>query len=231
MDFRMGFPSTGLARAAQVLAVLCMACSSSSSPSPSLPDDLASVLEPFRADAGMPALGGAVFRGSTLLALGATGVWKLGDPTPATSADEWHLGSDTKAMTATLIGIFVDKGSLQFSDTLGALFAGETIDPGFVDVTLDELLQHRGGMPANIPADIWAQMWAERRPGSGRPLRGAGGFLNGRGFAHFRRRRPRPAATGNLPERARQRPPSGWEVANLRSAIPGPTPAVALPLG
>jgi D-alanyl-D-alanine carboxypeptidase len=63
-------------------------------------------------------------------------------------------------MTATLIGVYVDKGTLHFSDTLGTLFAGETIDPGFQGVTLDQLLQHRGGMPANIPANIWAQMWS-----------------------------------------------------------------------
>jgi CubicO group peptidase (beta-lactamase class C family) len=123
--------------------------------------DLASTLEPFRAAAGAPAMAAAVFHGGTLLAVGATGVRKLGAATSATSADLWHLGSDTKAMTATLIGIYVDGGTLHFSDTIATLFAGETIDPGYQGVTLDELLQHRGGLPGDIPPDIWAQMWAD----------------------------------------------------------------------
>ncbi len=138
-----------------VLALGATGCSSAGV------DDLSLTLEPFRADAGLPALGGAVFQGGTLLALGATGVRKLGDATRVTSSDEWHLGSDTKAMTATLLGIYVDEGTLHFSDTLGTLFAGETIHPGFLNVTLDELLHHLGGMPGTIPADIWAQMWSD----------------------------------------------------------------------
>lgn len=125
------------------------------------PEDLAPLLEPVRADGGLPALAGAVWRGPALIALGATGVRKLGDQTPATAGDRWHLGSDTKAMTATLIGIHVDRGEIHFDDTIGELFAGETIDPGYQDVTLEQLLQHRGGAPGEIPADIWSAMWED----------------------------------------------------------------------
>jgi hypothetical protein len=63
-------------------------------------DDLAAVLEPIRAGANLPALIGAVWQGDQLVAIGVTGTRKLGDPTPATIDDQWHLGSDTKAMTA-----------------------------------------------------------------------------------------------------------------------------------
>lgn len=106
----------------------------------------------------MPALAAAVFRGSDLLAIGATGVRKLGDPTRVTTADLFMLGSDTKAMTATLVGLYVDRGRLSFSDSVAALFPGATIHPGYAAVTLDQLLQHRGGLPTDIPPDIWAQM-------------------------------------------------------------------------
>lgn len=123
------------------------------------PDDLAPVLEPIRAQNGIPALIGAVWHGDDLVAIGVSGTRKLGDPTPATIQDQWHLGSDTKAMTATLIGIHVDQGAIQLDDTIGELFAGETIDPGYVNVTITELLQHRGGAPGEMPADIWQAMW------------------------------------------------------------------------
>lgn len=125
------------------------------------PDDLAAVLEPVRAGAELPALAGAVWRGPALVALGASGVRKLGDDTAVTAADRWHLGSDTKAMTATLIGIHVDRGDIRFEDTIADLFAGETIDAGYRDVTVEQLLQHRGGAPGDIPADIWAEMWQD----------------------------------------------------------------------
>ena len=143
------------------LAVGCPPSGNSGGPSTRTVDDLSATLEPFRADAGLPALAGAVFRGGTLVALGATGVRKLGDVTKVTTADLFHLGSDTKAMTATLVGLYVDRGRLSFSDTVAALFPGATIDPGYAAVTLDQLLQHRGGLPANIPPDIWAQMWSD----------------------------------------------------------------------
>jgi CubicO group peptidase (beta-lactamase class C family) len=122
------------------------------------PDDLTATLEPVRARAELPALAAAVWRGKVLIALGATGVRKRGDETPVTAADRWHLGSDTKAMTATLIGIHVDRGRIRFEDTIGVLFAGEKIDPGYRDVTLQQLLQHRGGAPGDIPVDIRAAM-------------------------------------------------------------------------
>jgi D-alanyl-D-alanine carboxypeptidase len=123
--------------------------------------DLSASLEQFRASGNLPAMAAAVFQGNSLVGVGVTGVRKLGDPTKATIDDQWHLGSDTKAMTATLIGIYVDRKQLHFDDTLGALFAGEALDPGYQNVTLLQLLQHRGGAPADVPADIWSQMWAD----------------------------------------------------------------------
>ncbi len=44
-------------------------------------DDLSGMLEPFRKKGDMPALGAAVWRGGTMIAIGVTGVRKLGDPT------------------------------------------------------------------------------------------------------------------------------------------------------
>ena len=128
---------------------------------PPAPDDVSATLDPIRKKGGLPALGAAVFRGSQLIAIGMSGVRKQGDPTPATISDQWHLGSDTKAMTATLIGLYVDKGKIHFDDTIATLFAGEKIDPGYAGVTIEQLLQHRGGAPGNIPQNIWAQMWAD----------------------------------------------------------------------
>jgi D-alanyl-D-alanine carboxypeptidase len=145
------------------LVLVTLACHGSNGAKVSTagPVDVSAALETFRARGNLPALTAAVFQGSTLLAIGVTGVRKLSDPTKATIDDQWHLGSDTKAMTATLIGLYVDRQRLKFEDTIGALFAGETIDPAYQNVTLEQLLQHRGGAPADVPAEIWSQMWAD----------------------------------------------------------------------
>jgi CubicO group peptidase (beta-lactamase class C family) len=151
----------GAFAALAVLACSCGSSGGSGTGGTGGPDDLATTLEPYRKAGGMPALAGAVFKGGTMVALGATGVRKQGDATAVTSGDLWHLGSDTKAMTATLVGIAVDAGTLHFTDTVAALFPGETIDAGYRDVTVDQLLQHRGGLPHDVPPAIWAQMYAD----------------------------------------------------------------------
>ncbi len=121
-------------------------------------DDISATLEPLRAKGDVPAMSAAVWRGKLLVASGVVGVRKFGDTTLATTSDKWHLGSNTKAMTSTLIGKYVDSGKLHFDDAISKLFAGEKIDPGYADVTLLQLLQHRSGAPANPPNDIWSQM-------------------------------------------------------------------------
>jgi CubicO group peptidase (beta-lactamase class C family) len=146
---------------AALAVTACRASNSSPAQAGNGPADLSAGLESFRASGNVPAMAAAVFQGNTLIGIGVTGVRKLGDPIKATISDQWHLGSDTKAMTATLIGLYVDRKQLHFEDTLGALFAGETIDAGYRDVTLLQLLQHRGGAPGDVPADIWSQMWAD----------------------------------------------------------------------
>ena len=144
-----------------LLALASFACAAPSTKAGATVDDLSTLLEPYRADGGLPALAAAVFRDGELIAQGATGVRKLGDATRATTADQWHLGSDTKAMTATLAGLYVDRGKIRFEDTVASLFTGETIDPGYAAVTVEQLLRHRGGAPGVMPDDIWSRMWAD----------------------------------------------------------------------
>ncbi len=117
--------------------------------------DLKAQLETVRVAEHLPALGFAAWRHGKLVALEVTGTRKADDPThPVTVDDQWHLGSDTKAMTATLIGIYVDRGVLHWDDRLDKLFAGTKVDPGYAAITLDQVLQHRSGAPPNIdPGD------------------------------------------------------------------------------
>ena len=56
------------------------------------------------------------------LAIGAVGVRKIGSPEPIRVTDQMHLGSNTKAMTATLIGTLVDEGKLAWGSTIRDVF-------------------------------------------------------------------------------------------------------------
>jgi D-alanyl-D-alanine carboxypeptidase len=125
------------------------------------PDDLGPLLEAHRAAARLPALGGAVVRSDRLVAIGATGSRKLGDPARVTAGDRWHLGSNTKAMTATLVGLAIDRGALRFDETLREIFAGEALADGWANVTVGDLLQHRGGAPNDVDDETFEMLRAE----------------------------------------------------------------------
>jgi CubicO group peptidase (beta-lactamase class C family) len=130
-------------------------------------EDLGPLLEPIRAKHSLPALGGLLLRGGEVVALGASGVRRQGADARVTPGDRWHLGSCTKAMTATLVARLVERGSLGWSTAVGDAFAAsiEPIDPAWKRVTVEQLLQHRGGAPADLGADgLWARLW--RREGS-----------------------------------------------------------------
>src|SRR4029079_19319436 len=63
--------------------------------------------------------------------------------------DRFHLGSCTKAMTATLVAMLVEEGKLNWTTTLGELFADtvKPMHPGWEKVTLRQVLAHRASLP------------------------------------------------------------------------------------
>ena len=117
-------------------------------------DDLGPKLEAIRAESGLPSLAAAAYRGGVPVARGAVGTRKVGEDVPVTTADVWHLGSDTKAMTATLAAMLVDEKKLDWKSKLIDLLPDVPMDPAFAEVTLEALLYHRAGLPAN-PSQAW----------------------------------------------------------------------------
>jgi CubicO group peptidase (beta-lactamase class C family) len=115
-------------------------------------DDL---LEPIRQRHKVPALAGAIVTGKGLEAIGAVGVRKAGTDLAVTVEDLWHIGSDTKAMTAALIGRLVEQGKLKWETTIEEAFPdlAPPWPPAFKRITLLHLLAHRSGLPANL---LWS---------------------------------------------------------------------------
>jgi CubicO group peptidase (beta-lactamase class C family) len=111
----------------------------------------------------LPGIIGAIVRGDDISNIGAVGLRKIGSPQPIRVDDAIHLGSCTKAMTATMIGTLIDEGKLRWDSTIPEVFpdwAG-TIHPDYRSVTLNQLLSHRAGFPHDVS-------WRERA--GGRPV-------------------------------------------------------------
>ncbi|NUM54317.1 MAG: beta-lactamase family protein [Candidatus Hydrogenedentes bacterium] len=68
--------------------------------------------------------------------------------------DQWHLGSITKSITATMIARLVEAGKMQWTDTVGACFPNEVIHDDWKLVTLRQLLTHTSGAPANFSVSV-----------------------------------------------------------------------------
>jgi CubicO group peptidase (beta-lactamase class C family) len=107
----------------------------------------------------VPALAVVVTKDGQICDRAAAGVRKWGDPTPVTTNDEFHIGSCTKSMTATLAAIFIDEGKLRWDTTIAEVFPElkGKIDKGYEAVTVEQLLHHRGGLSLDPPPAAWTR--------------------------------------------------------------------------
>ena len=121
-------------------------------PAQSTNKQLAELLAPIRKKHDVPALAAAVVNDRGVVAVAVVGVRKRGDETSATVDDKFHLGSDTKAMTAALVAQFVQKGDLSWNSTLGDTFPelADTMSPEIRKITLTQLLTHHAGFDHDI---------------------------------------------------------------------------------
>ncbi|MEO8017041.1 MAG: serine hydrolase [Pseudomonadota bacterium] len=117
---------------------------------PALQNFLSTTLATARDKAHLPAVAGLVQIDGKIEAQVALGVREIGRPEAVGPDDRWHLGSDTKAMTATMIARLVERGDLGFDETLGQIFPGiaARMDAQLRNVTLTQLLSHTSGLPA-----------------------------------------------------------------------------------
>jgi CubicO group peptidase (beta-lactamase class C family) len=118
----------------------------------SMPRDLSPTLQALSEKYKLPGVVGAILHGDQIVALGSTGVRKVGDSAPFLVTDQIHLGSDTKAMTAILIGQLIDKHQLNFDTTMAEIFPdlAAKIDPAMAKVTVRQLLDHDAGFPHDL---------------------------------------------------------------------------------
>jgi CubicO group peptidase (beta-lactamase class C family) len=140
----------GLLGSSMAMALSAPSAKSQTSTSAKKPGsaDLTEILTPVLKDSDLPALAAGAIKQGTLVAAGAIGIRRVGEPNRVTLEDKFHIGSCTKAMTSTLAAILVGQGKLHWTDTLASIFPErrEKMDPAFRDTTLEILLTHRSGL-------------------------------------------------------------------------------------
>lgn len=134
------------------------------------PKDISTELEALLKTHSVPGLAALVVRGDgTIEFEGVAGVRARGSEPRITLNDQFHLGSCTKAMTATLAAILVQEGTLSWETTLADAFPQEfaSADPGsnapnpeWKSVTLANLVTNRSGVPSDLSANgLWGSLF------------------------------------------------------------------------
>jgi len=126
-------------------------------------ESLQEALEAIRIAHSLPGLMAGHFTLDGELELGVVGVRKASTNAPLRPDDRMHLGSCTKSMTATLIGILIDEGKLSFGTRLAEVFADDpqVVESPWGETTVDQLLRHSSGAVANPPWGRFASPGAE----------------------------------------------------------------------
>jgi CubicO group peptidase (beta-lactamase class C family) len=88
---------------------------------------------------------------------------QIGTGVAVSESDQWHLGSITKSMTATLVARLVEAGAVHWDDTVGETLrdVAPQMNDAYRPVTFRHLLSHRAGLQGNIPVSDFGKFSRE----------------------------------------------------------------------
>ena len=111
--------------------------------------DLQGFVDEMRSTQRLPGLAVVVVRSDGQPRVYVSGERRIGKGDPITPADRMHLGSLTKAITATVIGALTEQHRMTLETTIGQTFPelSAKMLPGYRDVNVRQLLTHSGGVP------------------------------------------------------------------------------------
>lgn len=115
----------------------------------------APLLAEAMAGKAVPGMAALVIRDDQAEPERVAGIRCLGATQRVRPGDRWHLGSDGKAITATMIARLVERGVLSWTARLDQMLPqlAESMHAEYRDVTLPDLLSHRSGLPQNVGGD------------------------------------------------------------------------------
>jgi D-alanyl-D-alanine carboxypeptidase len=111
--------------------------------------EIARLLEKQTDDNHLAGMAAIVIRAESMAGIAAAGVRRQGENAPISTGDLFHLGSNTKAVTATMIARLVEAEKLSWTTTPLDAFPElrDTIHPAFKQITIEQLLSHHAGIP------------------------------------------------------------------------------------
>lgn len=117
--------------------------------------DISEVLNQQIKEHHLAGMAGVVVRADGVVAVGVAGLRHLGESAPIKEHDLFHLGSNTKAMTATMIARLIDTGKLKWATAPLDVFPEmkDSIHPAFKSITLEQLFSHNAGIPPYTDTD------------------------------------------------------------------------------
>lgn len=132
-------------------------------------DDAAAgaALDTVFAETAPPGLAAGIVTREGLGWSGVRGVRRAGTDEAATLDDRWHLGSNTKAMTAAVFGRLVQQGRARRDMPVAEAFPLMSVDPAWAAITLDDLMRHRAGL---LDAPLVNRDWLMAAHADQRPL-------------------------------------------------------------
>lgn len=113
-----------------------------------VPADLAAFVAAAQASGTAPGVAASVFSADETLGTSACGVRRAGAPDALEAADRLHIGSLTKAVTATTLARLVESGALSWSSRPARMFPElrASLRPRYRTITLAQLLSHRANV-------------------------------------------------------------------------------------
>ena len=121
---------------------------------------LESSIRQLRSDAGLTGVAAAVMTDGRFKGVTVDGERRRSTGIPVTVNDRWHVGSIAKSMTATLIAVLEHEGKLSIDNAMLELLPDIEMAAGWRPCTLQNLLTHTAGAPANFPMKV-LKVWPD----------------------------------------------------------------------
>jgi CubicO group peptidase (beta-lactamase class C family) len=121
------------------------------------PKDLDAYVERVRKEFEVPGIALAIVKDSKVVVAKGYGVRKLGEPTPVDAKTLFGIASNTKAFTATALGLLVEEGKLEWDAPVVRYLPWFQLSDPYVtrELTVRDLLVHRSGLGLGAGDLLW----------------------------------------------------------------------------
>jgi len=144
-------------RFAAVFVLAAYAVPAAAQQAPSAPADLDTYVTRVMREFDVPGVSLAVVKDGRVLVAKGYGVRTLGKPEPVDAGTLFGIASNTKAVTATALGLLVESGKIEWDAPVIRYLPGFQMYDPFVtrELTVRDLLVHRSGLPLGAGDLLW----------------------------------------------------------------------------